>query len=54
MSIRESITAHIVSQIDAITDVKTCTREPKVLSDLAATSFPHILVESANERREDR
>jgi hypothetical protein len=53
MSIRESITAHIVSQIDAITDVKTCTREPKVLSDLAATSFPHILVESANERRED-
>jgi len=53
MSIREDITAHIVSQIGAITEVKTVTREPKVLTELATTSYPHVLVESANERRED-
>jgi len=53
MSIREDITAHIVSQINAITEVKTVTREPKVLTELAVTSYPHVLVESANERRED-
>ncbi len=53
MSIRESITAHIVSQIDAITDVKSVTREPKVITELAATSFPHVMIETANEARED-
>jgi hypothetical protein len=53
MSIREDITAHIVSQISAITEVKTVTREPKVLTELAVTSYPHVLVESANEGRED-
>lgn len=53
MSIRESITAHIVSQVGAITDVKSVTREPKVINELAATSFPHVMIETANETRED-
>ena len=53
MSIRENITAHIVTQIDGITEVKTVTREPKALTELAATSYPHVLVETANERREN-
>lgn len=53
MSTRESITAHIVSQIDAITEVKSVTREPKVIAELAATSFPHVMIETANETRED-
>ena len=53
MSIREDITAHIVSQIGAITEVKTVTREPNVLTELATTSYTHVLVASANERRED-
>lgn len=53
MSKREDITAHIASQIDAITEVKTVSREPKALTELAATAFPHVLVETANERRTD-
>ena len=50
---RENITAHIVSQLGAISEIKTVTREPKVISELAASSFPHCLVEAANETRED-
>ena len=50
---RENITAHIVSQISAISDVKSVTREPKVITELAATSFPHVMIETANEERED-
>tara|TARA_R100000426_G_scaffold87119_1_gene70437 strand:+ start:43 stop:468 length:426 start_codon:yes stop_codon:yes gene_type:complete len=53
MSKRENITAHIVSQISAISDVKSVTREPKVITELAATSFPHVMIETANEERED-
>jgi len=52
-SIRESIASHIVTQINAITGVKTVTREPTDIAQLAVTSFPHVLVESANETREN-
>jgi hypothetical protein len=51
-SIRENIASHIVTQIDAISEVKTVTREPTDIAQLAVTSFPHVLVESANETRE--
>lgn len=53
MSIREDIANHIVTQIGAITEVKTATREPTDIAQLAVTSFPHVLVESANETREN-
>ena len=53
MSIRENIANHIVTQIGAITEVKTATREPTDIAQLAVTSFPHVLVESANETREN-
>lgn len=52
MSKREDIASHIVTQIGTITQVKTVTREPKELAQLAVTSFPHVLVETANEVRE--
>jgi endonuclease III len=52
MSIRENIASHIVTQIGNISEVKTVTREPTDISQLAVTSFPHVLVESANETRE--
>ena len=52
MSKREDIASHIVTQIGTITQVKTVTREPKDLAQLAVTSFPHVLVETANETRE--
>ena len=52
MSKREDIASHIVTQIGTITQVKTVTREPKDLAQLAVTSFPHVLVETANEVRE--
>ena len=51
MSKREDIASHIVTQIGTITQVKTVTREPKDLAQLAVTSFPHVLVETANETR---
>jgi hypothetical protein len=53
MSKREDIAAHIVTQLGTVGSIKTVTREPKDLGQLAATSFPHVLVESANEVRED-
>lgn len=52
MSKREDIASHIVTQLGTITQVKTVTREPKDLAQLATTSFPHCLVETANETRE--
>jgi len=52
-SIRENIASHLVTQINAITGVKTVTREPTDIAQLAVTSFPHVLVESANETREN-
>lgn len=52
MSRREDIANHIVTQLGTVTQIKTVTREPKVLTQLAVTSFPHCLVETANETRE--
>ena len=53
MSKREDIAAHIVTQIGTISQVGTVTREPTDISQLAVTAFPHVLVETANELRED-
>jgi len=53
MSKREDIAAHIVTQIGAISQVGSVTREPTDLTQLAVTAFPHVLVETANEIRED-
>lgn len=52
MSIREDIVAKVVSDINAITGIKTVTREPKEITELSPASFPHVLVETANETRE--
>lgn len=52
MSIREDIANHIVTQLATVSGIKTVTREPKAISQLAVTSFPHVLVETANETRE--
>jgi len=51
MSNRENIVAEIVTQIGNATGVQTVTREPKALEELATSSFPHVLVETANETR---
>jgi len=53
MSKREDIAAHIVTQLGTVAQIKTVTREPTDLTQLATTSFPHVLVETANETRED-
>lgn len=52
MSKREDIASHIVTQLGNVASIKTVTREPKDLPQLAVTSFPHVLVETANETRE--
>ena len=41
----------MVTQIGNATGIKTVTREPKAVEELATSSFPHILVETANESR---
>jgi hypothetical protein len=51
MSKREDIVAEIVTQVGNATGVQTVTREPKALEELAVPSFPHVLVETANEVR---
>ena len=51
MSNRENIVSEIVTQIGNATGIKTVTREPKALEELATSSFPHVLVETANETR---
>lgn len=53
MSKRESIVAYVVDQIDSLVAVRTVTREPKSLDELSTEAFPHVLVETANETRED-
>lgn len=55
-SIRESISDWFVTQVKGQTDfrVGTVTREPGInIPDLAKTAFPAVLIESANENRED-
>lgn len=50
-SIREQIAQYIVDNIKNSRYVKSVTREPKLLSELSAMSYPHVLIESANETR---
>ena len=52
MSKRESIVAHVVSELNSLGAVKTITREPKAIEELSPNSFPHVLVETTNETRE--
>lgn len=52
MSKREDIASYIIDQVKAVRVVKTVTREPKSLDELSRASFPHVLVESANEVRD--
>lgn len=50
---RELIVQEIVTQLEAIPSIKMVTREPKSIEELSVRSFPHILVETANEVREN-
>ena len=52
MSKREDIVSSVVAQLELIPGIKTVTREPKSLEELSKSSFPHVLVETANETRE--
>ena len=51
-SSREQITASIVTKLTATTGVKKVTRDPVDITELSRESFPHVYVETANERRE--
>jgi hypothetical protein len=51
MSNREAIVSSVVTQLTALTECRTVTREPRALEELSKSSFPHILVETANETR---
>lgn len=53
MSSREAITQYIVDKIAQVRYVKSVTREPKSLEELSRNSFPHVLVETANEVRDN-
>ena len=53
MSSREQIAQYIVDHINEIRYVKSITREPQSVDELAKTSFPHCLVETADEERSD-
>lgn len=50
---RELIVENIVTQIESIPSIKMVTREPKDILELSVRSFPHVLVETANEVREN-
>lgn len=52
MSKREDIAKRIVDTVKAVRSVKSVTREPKALSEVSRTGFPHVLIESANETRD--
>ena len=52
MSKREEIASRIVETLKTVRAVKTVTREPRALTELSKTAFPHVLVESANEARD--
>lgn len=56
MSVRESVASDIVSTLQAATtpvQPKYVTREPFNFSELSNAQFPAILVQTANETRED-
>jgi len=50
---RELIVQNIVTQIQSIASIKMVTREPKDILELSVASFPHVLVETANETRDN-
>ena len=50
---RELIVQNIVTQIQSIASIKLVSREPKDILELSVASFPHVLVETANETREN-
>jgi hypothetical protein len=52
-SLREQITAYLVTQLDSVAAVKSVTREPKSLEELSTRAMPHVLIETANETREN-
>lgn len=52
MSKREDIATQIVKSLKTVRAVKSVTREPKRIDELSRASFPHVLVESANEIRD--
>jgi len=53
MSNRETIAVYLMDKLTEIRYVKSITREPKSVDELARTSFPHLLVETADETRAD-
>lgn len=53
MSNRERIATYMMDKLSEIRYIKNLTREPKSVDELARTAFPHILVETADETRED-
>jgi len=53
MSKREEIAKYITQKIDEVRYVKSITRQPKTLDEVARSDFPHVLVETANETREN-
>ena len=50
---RELIVQNIVTQIQSIASIKMVTREPKDILELSVASFPPVLVETANETRDN-
>lgn len=53
MSNRETIAKYIVDQLSEIRYIKSITREPRSIDELASTSYPHVLIETADETRSD-
>jgi|TARA_R110001606_G_scaffold93874_3_gene208352 hypothetical protein len=53
MSNREAIAKYLVGKLEEVRYIKSITREPKSVEELARTSFPHCLIETTDESRED-
>lgn len=51
MSKREDIAKHVAAKIAEVRYVKSVTRQPRTLDEVARSDFPHVLVETANETR---
>lgn len=51
MSKREEIAEYIATKIAEVRYVKSVTRQPKTLDQVARSDFPHVLIETANETR---
>ncbi len=53
MSNREKIAQYIEDHLNEIRYVKSVTREPQSVDDLPKTSYPHVLLETTDEQRND-